>query len=134
MNPDAKILIVDDDEDNARILEHFLKRVYANVVVTDDGSKALELLAQESYLAVFTDWMMPEMDGAELIRKIRREIQPAPLIVMMSAKDKKRARQQALQFGADDFFGKPFNPQDVASFLEKCLEKQKCSQPSKPTE
>ncbi len=125
MNHDSKILIVDDDEDNARILEHFLKRVCANVVVTGDGSKALEFLAQEPYLAVFTDWMMPEMDGAELIRKIREEVQPAPLIVLMSAKDKKRARKQALQIGADEFFGKPFNPDDVASFLEKCLEKQK---------
>ena len=80
-----KILIAEDDLDNARLLECILKNSEHTVGVVGDGVEALERLRQARFDVLLTDWMMPQMDGVTLIKKVRDEFEIAPLIFSADA-------------------------------------------------
>jgi two-component system chemotaxis response regulator CheB len=112
-----KILIAEDDLDNARLLECILKSSEHTVEVVGDGVKALEKLRQARFDVLLTDWMMPEMDGVTLIQKVRNEFEVAPLILMITAVGDDDSRQQILQAGADEFLIKPYESADLVQVL-----------------
>ena len=112
-----KILIAEDDLDNARLLESILNNSDHTVEVVSDGVKALERLRQVPFDALLTDWMMPEMDGITLIQIVRDEFDKAPLILMVTAVGDDDSRQQILQAGADEFLIKPYESADLVQVL-----------------
>ncbi len=116
-----KILVAEDDLDNARLLENILRKNDHSVEVVPDGAKALQRLQTEKFDALLTDWMMPEMDGITLIQRVRAEVKSAPLILMITAISDDDARQQVLQAGADDFLIKPYRSTDVVRVLSDGL-------------
>ena len=65
-----KIIVAEDDLDNARLLESILKKSDHTVEVVGDGEKALKRLREEPFDALLTDWMMPKMDGETLIQRV----------------------------------------------------------------
>ncbi|MZG29876.1 MAG: response regulator [Nitrospinae bacterium] len=65
--------------------------------VVDDGAKALDRLRQSQFDVLLTDWMMPEMDGATLIQKVRKELDATPLILMVTAVGDDESRRQVLK-------------------------------------
>ena len=112
-----KILVAEDDLDNARLLENILKNNAHTVELVSDGEQALKRLRGEHYDALLTDWMMPEMDGVTLIQRIRAEVEIAPFILLVSAAGDDDSRQQILHAGADDFLIKPYESKDVVRVL-----------------
>lgn len=116
-----RILVAEDDLDNARLLENILMKNEHTVEVVPDGAKALQRLRDEKFDALLTDWMMPEMDGITLIQRVRAEVESAPLILMITAISDDDARQQVLQAGADDFLIKPYRSTDVVRILSDGL-------------
>ena len=116
-----KILVAEDDLDNARLLENILRKNDHSVEVVPDGAKALQRLQVEKFDALLTDWMMPEMDGITLIQRVRAEVKSTPLILMITAISDDDARQQVLQAGADDFLIKPYRSTDVVRVLSDGL-------------
>ena len=112
-----KILIAEDDLDNARLLESILKNNEHTVEVVGDGIEALERLRGNQFDALLTDWMMPVMDGVTLIQRVRAEIETAPLILMITAIGDEASRQQVLQAGADELLFKPYQSSDVVRVL-----------------
>ena len=112
-----KILITEDDLDNARLLECILKNSEHTVEVVGDGVEALERLKQARFDVLLTDWMMPEMDGVTLIQKVRSKLEVAPLIVMITAVGDDDSRQQILQAGANEFLIKPYESADLIQVL-----------------
>jgi two-component system, chemotaxis family, protein-glutamate methylesterase/glutaminase len=116
-----RILVAEDDLDNARLLENILRKNEHTVEVVPDGAKALERLRDEKFDALLTDWMMPEMDGITLIQRVRAEVESAPLILMITAISDDDARQQVLEAGADDFLIKPYRSTDVVRVLSDGL-------------
>ena len=85
--------------------------------VVDDGAKALDRLRQSQFDVLLTDWMMPEMDGATLIQKVRKELDATPLILMVTAVGDDESRRQVLKAGADDFLIKPYETADLVQVL-----------------
>jgi two-component system, chemotaxis family, protein-glutamate methylesterase/glutaminase len=117
----VRILIAEDDPTSAFVLESMLKREGYDVVTVGDGEQAYEAIQKENFAAILTDWMMPHMDGMELIRKVRETIQPVPAILMITSISMPSAVEHSLQSGADDYIVKPYMPQEVLAALNKLL-------------
>ncbi|MFQ5715883.1 MAG: chemotaxis protein CheB [Nitrospinales bacterium] len=124
-----KVLIAEDDLDNAYLLETILKKSAFSVEVAYNGREALERLKVERFDALLTDWMMPEMDGMELIRQVRKQIAPVPLIIMVTAIDSTKGRAFALDAGADDYVTKPYSKQELLKSLGDGLERSRQKAP-----
>ena len=112
-----KILVAEDDLDNARLLESILKNNAHTVEVVNDGKEALKRLRISQFDALLTDWMMPEMDGVTLIQRVREEVESAPLILMLTAVGDDDSRKKLLQAGADELLIKPYQSADVVRVL-----------------
>ncbi len=105
-----KIMVVDDDPVLRQILQTYLVRAGYDVVQAEDGATAWDLFQQEHLRLIITDWMMPGIDGPELIRRIRAAKFPGyTYIIMLTAKETKTDVVYGLEAGADDYLTKPFN-------------------------
>ncbi len=120
----AKILIVEDDAFSRNLLVKLLSKEGFTVVTAKDGVEALEKLEKDRFQAVLTDWMMPNLDGIELIQKIRHLGQPEISILMITALASREAKERALEAGADDYIAKPIDNKDVVKRLNNCLKRQ----------
>src|SRR4051812_10014676 len=116
-----KILIAEDDPASALLLQRALMRSGYAVSVAPNGREALQLLEREAFDALLTDWMMPELDGIELIRRVRTSIKPTPAIMLITALDSEQTRTCAVQAGADDYLTKPYQIQVILDRLGACL-------------
>jgi DNA-binding response OmpR family regulator len=117
-----KILIVDDKSSISDLLTKFLRSKY-EIEVRSDGIDALIWL-QEGNIPdlILTDLQMPNMDGLELINKVKSSgyFSDVPIIVL-SSKDSSNDRIQCLKAGAEDYIMKPFNPEELLIRIEKVL-------------
>ncbi len=128
----AKILVVEDEFTNAILLKRTLTKAGYSVVVAHNGMDALKHLEKEYFDAVLTDWMMPQIDGIELIRQIRENRRDKlPLIIMITALVSEGARTYALDAGADDYIAKPIEVDELLTRLKDGLDKQTQIIPSK---
>jgi two-component system, cell cycle response regulator len=117
----ARVLFVDD----SRLMRYAGSRFlhdHCDVVLAEDGRQAWERLNSDHRISlVFTDLMMPVMDGHELIRRIRSSPRPAinrlPVLVVTS-QEESTARELAISEGANDFIPKPFSPDDLRHALD----------------
>ena len=125
-----RILVAEDDFPSAQLLKAYLKRSDYVVEMAVNGKEALAMIKKSNYDVLLTDWMMPEMDGVELIRHVRAEVKPCPLIIMITAIDSQSARTHALQVGADDFLVKPYGREQLLKSLENGLARMR--QPAPP--
>ncbi|MFF2805824.1 HAMP domain-containing protein [Streptomyces sp. NPDC058000] len=114
-----QILIVDDDIRNVFALTHVLGRVGINVKYAENGREGLEVLDQAPDVSlVLMDIMMPEMDGYEMIRAIRRTPRFTDLpIVALTAKAMPGDREKAIESGADDYIPKPVDVDRLLSVI-----------------
>ncbi len=119
-----KLLIAEDDFASALVLEKALSKEGFEVVVVRDGRKAIEKLKHESFDALLTDWMMPEVDGVELIRWARKNLDPVPLILMLTVITNPAARAHALEAGADEFIEKPYELNSVITIVKQGLSRK----------
>ena len=117
----AKILIVEDDSSSRNLLVRLLKKENYEVEIASDGLEAFELMERNRFQAILTDWMMPKMDGLELIHKIRQSSHRDTVILMITALASREAKEKALEAGADDYISKPIDTKDVLKRLDNCL-------------
>jgi two-component system, sensor histidine kinase and response regulator len=111
-----KILIAEDEFISRSFLENMLESLGHEVISAEDGLRAWENFQQESVRMVITDWVMPEMDGIELCRKIRQADLPHYVyIIFVTAKDQREDSIKGLEAGADDYIVKPLDPQELAA-------------------
>ncbi len=109
-----KVLIADDDPVARRLLESFLTKWGNPVVAAADGAAAWQLFQAEEFPIVITDWMMPEVDGLELIRRIRAHPRPGYVYaILLTALSQKADLVQGMEAGADDFLSKPFDREEL---------------------
>ncbi len=122
--PDAKILVVDDNPVNRRVLRNLLKETLIQVTDAEGGLECLELVQKERYDIIFLDHMMPEMDGVETLHHIR-ELSEYPCkdtpIVALTANAVSGAREIYLSEGFDDFLSKPVVPDKLENMIQKML-------------
>lgn len=110
-----KILIADDDRINRRLLEVSLAEWGYEVVVASDGAEAWAALqAEDAPALAVLDWMMPEVDGVEVVRRVRSAPEPGlTYLILLTAKGQLADVVAGLEAGADDYIVKPFEPQEL---------------------
>jgi DNA-binding response OmpR family regulator len=103
-----RVLIVDDIFDNRAILGRRFERRGFEVAEADSGARALELINTQPYDVVLLDWMMPDLDGMEVLRRIRSQRSAVELpVIMVTAKSQNEDVVEALTQGANDYMTKP---------------------------
>ena len=113
------LLIIDDDKRLRELLEDYLKEKKYKIYLCDDFSSANEILEYFLFDLVIIDRMMPSGDGVDLI-KIIKEKNNIP-IIMLTAMSESENRIQGLQYGADDYLSKPFEPEELYLRIQKLL-------------
>ena len=104
-----KILIAEDEKISRRLLETTLTKAKQDVIAVEDGLKALEAIQKEVPDMLVTDWMMPELDGLELCRRVRSLGLPSYVyIILLTSLTQKERIIEGLDAGADDYVTKPF--------------------------
>jgi CheY-like chemotaxis protein len=123
----GRLLLVEDNSTNQMVALGILNELGYDVDVAGDGVQALERLNQVSYCAVLMDCQMPNLDGYDAAREIRRrEAQAHPPavripIIAMTASALKGDREKCLAAGMDDYLSKPFEPEGLALVLQRCI-------------
>ena len=108
-----KILIAEDDPVSRRLLEITLKKWGYEVIVCEEGGLALaKLLGADAPKIAILDWMMPELSGPEIAKKLR-EAGKATHILLLTAKGEKQDIADGLMAGADDYVTKPFDSREL---------------------
>jgi len=116
----VRALVADDDRVTAEILSRTLKRWDFEVTAVGDGIRALEYLraATAPTLAIL-DWMMPELDGPEVCRRVRRDLPLANMyLVLLTARESPGDLVMGLDAGADDYITKPFDAEELRARVQ----------------
>ncbi len=115
----GKILVVDDDKNICELLRLYIEKDGFQVVIANDGKRALEMFRAEQPDLIMLDIMLPELDGWQVCREIRKESQ-CP-IIMLTAKGEVFDKVLGLELGADDYVVKPFDAKEVVARIKAVL-------------
>jgi len=110
-----KILIVDDDKKLCRLVADYLEPMGYDVEAAHNGSEGLEMILMGDYHAVILDVMMPQMDGFEVLKRLRRESNVP--VLMLTARGEETDRIVGLEMGADDYLPKTFSSRELLARL-----------------
>jgi|GEM_PF-1213767 len=114
-----KILVVDDDDVSALVLSDRLQDLGYDVTVASDGAEAWSRIQETSFRIVILDWMMPQMDGMEVCRRIRgMESESYTYVILLTGRTDRKDRLEALEGGADDFLTKPLDQAELLARLK----------------
>jgi CheY-like chemotaxis protein len=127
------ILIVEDNPMSAKLMEHSLKKLNYQSIIASNGKEALDILAENASInLVVTDVMMPEMDGLELVERIKNSSDYAhmPVIVCTVLRDKDSIKRAAT-LGCNHYLVKPYQINDLRTKVTECLRQDKIFMKSK---
>ena len=126
------ILIVDDEPGIVRLIAMYLEREGFGTATARTGAEALEIVGRASPALVILDIMLPDIDGWEVCREIRRS-SDIP-IIMLTARDEDEDKIVGLEMGADDYVTKPFVPRELVARVKVILRRARQAPPDKTTD
>ena len=116
------ILIVEDEAALQKILAYNLQAAGFDVAQAYDGEEALTLIEERQPDLALLDWMLPQLSGLELCRRLRRRPETAQMpIIILTARSEEPDRLRGLETGADDFITKPFSPAELVARVRAVL-------------
>lgn len=115
----GKILVVDDELKIVSTVRAYLEREGYETIEANDGQKALDAFQREKPDLIILDLMLPEVDGLEVCRQIRRS-SDVP-IIMLTARQEDTDKLIGLELGADDYVAKPFSPREIVARVKAVL-------------
>jgi len=116
-----RVLVVDDEEPLRRLLKKELSRKGFSVEVAQDGSQALDLLKNSSYDVILLDIMMPEVNGIEVMKKLKED-SSAPAIIVLTGKATVETAVEAMKNGAYDYLTKPYKLDELIIIINRAYE------------
>lgn len=123
MSTNRGILIVEDEPAIANLVAFHLKENGWEPAIVAEGQRALQLLEKTLPAAVVLDLMLPDMDGIEVLRRIRQNPHTKLLpVLILTARGEEADRVLGLEVGADDYLAKPFSPRELLLRLKKLVE------------
>ncbi len=127
-----KILVVDDDGRLRGLLQRFLEEQGFQVKAVGDAEQMDRALSRELFSLLVLDLMLPGEDGISICRRLRRQGNDLP-IIMLTAKGDDNERIEGLRAGADDYLPKPFNPQELDARIRAVLRRRVREVPGAPS-
>ncbi|MCU0771923.1 MAG: response regulator transcription factor [Verrucomicrobia bacterium] len=122
----VKILVVDDEQDAVDLVAFNLKQAGFQVITAENGAEALDKVHKHQPDLIVLDIMMPELDGLEVCKLLRRDPATAGIpLLMLTAKATEVDRVLGLELGADDYVTKPFSPRELVLRVRKLLARGK---------
>ena len=115
----SKVLVVDDDPGIVKVVRAYLEQDGFRVLVAHDGKKAMQIARNERPDLVILDLMLPEMDGWDVCRALRKE-SDVP-VIMLTARVEESDKLIGLELGADDYVTKPFSPRELVARVRSVL-------------
>ncbi len=119
-----RVLLVEDDLTTARGVSLMLKAANAMVDVIDTGEEALEMVRHYDYDVVVLDLMLPDMEGYEVIRRMRAARRDTPVLIL-SGLSRPQAKVKGFAAGADDFITKPFDKAELVARIQAIVRRSK---------
>ncbi len=126
--PKASVLVVEDEPKITEVLKLYLERDGYHVTIAANGLAALESFRKDAPDLVLLDINLPEVDGLEVCRQIRRE--SSVPIIMLTARDEEADKLIGLELGADDYVTKPFSPREIVARVKAVLRRVSLPQSS----
>ena len=127
------ILLVDDEPSILQLARMYLERENFRVETAGDGEQALEAVKRFNPALLVLDLMLPKLDGFEVCRRLRAENDQIA-ILMLTARDEDIDKILGLEFGADDYLTKPFNPRELVARVKAILRRaERVAQPEEAT-
>jgi two-component system sensor histidine kinase/response regulator len=133
--PPLHILVADDTELSAQVLEHALVRLGHRVRLASSGREALALAEQGGFDLLFLDVHMPELDGFQVVQAVRaRELTAGGhlSIIAATARSRKEDRERCLAAGMDDFLTKPIRRADLLAAIDRVVRRRPRQEPQRP--
>jgi two-component system response regulator CpxR len=121
----AEILIIDDDKELGEMLSEFLAPDQLNLKACLTGEDGLQTLAAERFDLLILDFMLPGMSGLDVLKTLRQK-SDIP-VIMLTARGEDIDRILGLEFGADDYIAKPFNPRELVARIKAILRRMQPS-------
>ena len=118
----ATVLLVEDEEQLARLIQRELEAAGYRVRHATDGAVALRLFPDEAPAVSILDWMLPGIDGLEVLRRVRQR--SAVPVLMLTARAEEVDRVIGLEIGADDYLTKPFGTRELVARVRALLRRQ----------
>jgi two-component system alkaline phosphatase synthesis response regulator PhoP len=115
----SRVLVVDDDPGIVKVVRAYLEQAGFEVLAAHDGKKAMQIARHERPDLVVLDLMLPEMDGWDVCRALRKE-SDVP-IIMLTARVEETDKLVGLELGADDYVTKPFSPRELVARVRSVL-------------
>ena len=117
-----KILIVDDEPDILKVVSFRLKKMGYNIFLAINGKEGLDLARKERPDLILLDLRLPVMDGYEVCRRLKadKELKHIP-IILLTASNITEIREKLMQFKAEDYIIKPFEPQELLKKVKKFI-------------
>ena len=124
--PKPHILVVEDEEDILELVSYNLQKEGYQVTQAMSGEKALQSVDEDPPQLILLDLMLPEIDGLEVCRRLKRDPETATIpIVMLTAKGEESDIVSGLEMGADDYVTKPFSPRVLIARVRAVLRRQR---------
>ncbi|MES2515993.1 MAG: response regulator [Bacteroidota bacterium] len=117
-----KVLIVDDNPMNQKLMQIYLKAQQMDSDIAENGQDAVAMLSEKSYDVILMDIQMPVLDGYEATKKIREDLRLVVPIIAMTASSEPDEYEKCLASGMNDYISKPFQPPALYGVLLKHLE------------
>ena len=127
-----KILIADDDRNIVELLRLYIEKEGFNTIIAYDGKQAIELFKKEKPDLIVLDVMMPEADGWQVCKEVRK-VDETP-IIMLTAKGETFDKVLGLELGADDYMVKPFDTKELIARIKAVLRRYDTKQTNKKTD
>ncbi|WP_235451366.1 response regulator transcription factor [Yonghaparkia sp. Root332] len=119
----SRILIVEDEPDVLLLLENRVRGAGHDVQSASDGERGLELALSESPDLIILDWMMPKLDGIEVLERLRAdEVGGRIKVLMLTARSQQNDVDRAFAAGANDYIVKPFSSRELVERIAILLE------------
>src|SRR6266850_5320350 len=119
-----KVLVVDDEPEAVELVEFNLKQAGFDVISAGDGGEALKKARSVLPELIILDVMLPEVDGMEICKMLRRDKTTAKIpVIMLTAKAAEIDRVVGLEIGADDYITKPFSPRELVLRIKKLIQR-----------
>jgi len=122
----SKVIVIDDEPFILMMIEDKLRRAGLEVITSRTSINAIDLIRKERPDLIILDWMMPELSGIELCKRIKSDPELSPItIFMLTAKGQEEDEKRGLECGVERYIVKPFSPKALLELVEESLRKKK---------